>query len=42
MMVWRELNRLRLGEGSNEFANPIIEVREFLDYSDGYAAPQLP
>jgi hypothetical protein len=42
MMVWRELNKLRLREGGNDFSSPIFKVREFLDYPNGYAAPQSP
>jgi hypothetical protein len=39
MMVWRELNRLRLGE---DFSSSIFKDREFLDYPSGYAVPRPP
>ena len=42
MMVWRELYRIRLCEGGNDFWSPIFKVKEFLDYQNGYAAPQPP
>ena len=42
MMVRRELNRLRLGEGGNDFSSSIFEVKAFIDYPSGYTAPQPP